>query len=54
LEQIYKLANVDAPERSDDDAFPGYPLAAQPKYAAAIFYLFWPVLVIVTWWLSRR
>jgi len=54
LEQIYKLANVNAPERSDDDAFPGYPLAAQPKYAAVIFYLFWPVLVIVTWWLSRR
>jgi hypothetical protein len=54
LEQIYKLANVNAPERSVDDAFPGYPLAAQPKYAAVIFYLFWPVLVIVTWWLSRR
>jgi ABC-type transport system involved in multi-copper enzyme maturation permease subunit len=54
LEQIYKLANVNAPERSDDDAFPGYPLAARPKYAAVIFYLFWPVLVIVTWWLSRR
>ena len=54
LEQIYKLANVNPPARSDDDAFPGYPLAAQPKYAAAIFYLFWPVLVIVTWWLSRR
>lgn len=54
LEQIYKLANVNPPERSDDDAFPGYPLAAQPKYAATIFYLLWPVLVIVTWWLSRR
>jgi ABC-type transport system involved in multi-copper enzyme maturation permease subunit len=54
LEQIYKLANINAPERSDDDGFPGYPLAAQPKYAAVIFYLFWPVLVIVTWWFSRR
>ena len=47
LEQIYKLANVTAPERSDTDAFPGYPLPTQPKYAALIFYLFWPLLVIL-------
>jgi ABC-2 type transport system permease protein len=54
LEQIYKLAGVNSPERSSDDGFPGYPLAAQPKYAAAIFYVMWPVLVIVVWWLSRK
>jgi len=47
LEQIYKLANISAPERSDADAFPGYPLAAQPKYAAVIFYVVWPLLVIL-------
>jgi len=54
LEQIYKLAGVNAPERSSDDGFPGYPLAAQPKHAAAIFYIFWPLLVIAMWWLSRK
>ncbi len=54
LEQIYKLAGVNAPERSSDDGFPGYPLAAQPKHAAAIFYVLWPLIVIVTWWLSRK
>lgn len=54
LEQIYKLAGINVPERSTDDGFPGYPLATQPKYAAAIFYVFWPLLVIVTWWLARR
>ncbi len=54
LEQIYKLAGVTAPDRSGDDGFPGYPSAAQPKYAAAIFYLFWPLLVIVAWWLTHR
>jgi ABC-2 type transport system permease protein len=54
LEQIYKLAGVNAPERSSDDGFPGYPLAAQPKHAAAIFYVVWPLIVIVTWWLARK
>jgi len=54
LEQIYKLAGVNAPERSSDDGFPGYPLAAQPKHAAAIFYFVCPLIVIVTWWLARK
>ena len=47
LDQIYKLANLTAPERSTDEGFSGYPLAAEPKYAALIFYLCWPVLVIL-------
>jgi ABC-type transport system involved in multi-copper enzyme maturation permease subunit len=54
LEQIYKLAGMNAPERSTDDGFPGYPLAAQPKHAATIFYVLWPLIVIVTWWISRK
>jgi len=39
LEQIYKLAGVNVPERASDDAFPGYPLATQPKHAQALHYL---------------
>lgn len=54
LEQIYKLSGINAPERSTEDGFPGYPTAAQPRYAAAIFYLFWPLLVIVAWWLTHK
>jgi ABC-2 type transport system permease protein len=54
LDQIYTLASVAPPERSIDDGFSGYPLSVQPKYAAAIFYFIWPLLVILTWWLSRR
>jgi hypothetical protein len=46
LEQIYKLAGVNVPERSSDEGFPGYPLAVQPKYAVAIFSVIWPMLVI--------
>jgi len=54
LDQIYALSGVTSPDRSGEESFPGYPLAAQPKHAAAIFYLFWPLLVIIMWWLSRR
>jgi hypothetical protein len=54
LDQIYKLANVSSPERSTDEGFAGYPLSTEPKFANAIFYLFWPLLVILGWWLLRR
>jgi hypothetical protein len=54
LDQIYTLSGVTVPDRSADEGFPGYPLAVQPRHAAAIFYLFWPLFVIATWWLSRR
>jgi hypothetical protein len=54
LDQIYTLSGVTAPDRSGEEGFSGYPLAAQPKHAAAIFYLFWPALVIITWWLLRK
>jgi ABC-2 type transport system permease protein len=54
LEQIYQLAGVDAPEQREGSGFPGYPLAAQPKFAAWIFYGWWPALVILGWWIWRR
>lgn len=54
LDQIYKLANVSSPDRAIDEGFPGYPLAAQPKYATAFFYFLWPLLVIASWWVFRR
>lgn len=54
LDQIYKLANVSSPDRAIDEGFPGYPLAVQPKYATAFFYFLWPLLVIASWWISRR
>jgi hypothetical protein len=54
LDQIYALAHVNSPDRSSDDGFSGYPLAVQPKFAVAGFYFIWPLLVILTWWLSRR
>ena len=54
LEQIYKLAGVSAPATDVDNDFPGYPLAARPKWAALIFYGLWPLTTILAWWLIRR
>jgi ABC-2 type transport system permease protein len=54
LEQIYQLAGVSPPAPSEGDAFPGYPLAVQPKCAALVFYLIWPLSVIAVWWLARK
>lgn len=54
LEQIYQLAGVNAPEQREENGFSGYPLAAQPRFAAWIFYGLWPLLIVMTWWLARR
>ena len=53
LDQVYKLANVESPVRTSEDGYSGYPLAAQPKYAALIFYVLWPLLVIIVWRVTR-
>ena len=50
LDQIYQLAGVTSPERSGDNQFPGYPLATQPRKAALVFYLLWPLVVVIAWW----
>jgi ABC-2 type transport system permease protein len=54
LEQIYQLAGVRAPQQRDDTQFSGYPLSAQPKHAALIFYFLWPLLTILAWWWLRK
>jgi ABC-2 type transport system permease protein len=54
LDQIYQLANINPPDRSPDDGFPGYPLAVQPKYAASVFYLLWPLSVLLVFLFVRR
>ena len=54
LEQIYTLAGVSAPDRSSEDSFAGYPLAAEPKYVVAIFYVAWPLLVVLAYLAHKR
>jgi hypothetical protein len=54
LEQIYQLAKLDPPERSEENGFPGYPLAARPRGAQWIFYMVWPLSIIAAWWLINK
>jgi len=54
LDQIYELSGVQIPERSVDEGFPGYPLAARPKWAPLVFYIVWPLIVLFAWWRVRK
>jgi ABC-2 type transport system permease protein len=54
LETVYKLAGVNAPEKSAEAAFPGFPLAVRPRAPAWFFYAAWPFLILIGWWLVRR
>ncbi|HEX8090791.1 MAG TPA: ABC transporter permease subunit [Blastocatellia bacterium] len=53
LEQLYELAGLNAPDHSEENEFPGYPLAARPHGASWIFYILWPLATIAAWWLVR-
>lgn len=44
LETIYGLARVPVPPHSES-AYTGYPLAAQPRGAAVVFYVVWPIVI---------
>lgn len=54
LEQIYQLAAINPPVHSEENVFPGYPLAARAKGASWIFYGLWPLLVVISWWIQNR
>jgi hypothetical protein len=54
LEAIYDLAGVMPPVENSEDEFRGHPLAATPRWAGAVFYAGWPVLVAAAAALIRR
>jgi energy-coupling factor transporter transmembrane protein EcfT len=54
LETIYQLASIAAPANREESQFAGHPLAVQPRWAAAIFYGFWPALIMLGWWFGLR
>ena len=54
LETIYGLAGVAPPAPDTSDAYPGYPLAVRPRWAAPLFYVAWPLGVLLLWWIPRR
>jgi len=46
LDTIYALAGVTPPQRPESD-YAGYPLAKKPRGAAWMFFVAWPILVVV-------
>ena len=54
LEQIYKLAAINPPLRSDESTFSGYPLSVRARGASWIFYGLWPLAIIILWWIKNR
>jgi hypothetical protein len=53
LEEIETLAGADPPQRGES-AYPGYPLNARPRSAAAVYYAAWPIAVAAWWIIQRR
>ncbi len=52
--ELLQLAGVQRVQFSNEPVFPGYPLAATPSGARLIFYLLWPLAVLLTWWFIRH
>ncbi len=54
LGTLYQLAQVRPPVHSEENGYPGHPLAAEPKGAAWTFYGLWPATVGLACWFSFR
>ena len=54
LETIYRLAGRAAPSPADEKAYSGYPLTARVSAIPWLFFVAWPLGVIVAWWAGRR
>jgi hypothetical protein len=53
LDELETLAGVTPPRRGEA-SYPGYPLNASPRGAATLFYVVWPLLVMIGWIVQRR
>ena len=52
LDEIETLAGLTPPERGES-TYPGYPLNAEPRGVALMFYLAWPALICALWLRGR-
>lgn len=53
LETIFELARVPVPPHSES-AYTGYPLSTRPAGAAVVFYVVWPIVILLAARRSRR
>jgi hypothetical protein len=54
LETIYRLAGRAAPSAENEKPYPGYPLTARVTAVPWLFFVAWPLCVILAWWGARR
>lgn len=54
LDTLYQAAGIAPPSRTAETAYAGHPLAAEPRAAAWVFYLLWPLVVAMAGWLHFR
>jgi len=54
LETIYELAGRQPPTPMSEPTYPGYPLASRAMFAPWLFFLVWPLCVVIAWWLIVR
>jgi len=53
LATLYELAGVPPPAGVDEAPYPGYPLAATPRFAAPLFFIAWPLAAALAFLLVR-
>jgi hypothetical protein len=54
LETIYGLAGIQAPGAVEVDRYPGYPFRGTIPVAPLMFFVAWPMLVLLAFWRMRR
>ncbi|HEY2067614.1 MAG TPA: hypothetical protein VGG84_16790, partial [Gemmatimonadaceae bacterium] len=54
LESIYRAAGIQPPAQGADPPYPGYPLVMHGRARWIIFFILWPLVVLLGWRMSRR
>lgn len=54
LESIYRAAGMQPPAQGADPPYPGYPLVMHDGARWIIFFILWPLVVLLGWRMSRR
>jgi hypothetical protein len=54
LETIYDVAGRPPPAPIPEESYRGYPLRAEATSAPWVFFVAWPLLVVVAWWSVNR
>ncbi len=54
LETLYELAGRRPPTPENEPAYSGYPLVMRAGASWLLFFVAWPALVLLAWWLLRR